>query len=105
MDEKKKRGGDFTAKEKSFIRNRLPFICSRRDLLCCDYQVEEEGIRQLLDQDCGNFVTHKVHGGKEIKLMSRPWMTLLNMLNSNTNHTGFFCGGTLIHKRKFRPDH
>lgn len=53
----------------------------------------------MLDQDCGDFGTPKVFGGREIVLMSRPWMALLKF-EELFGREAFTCGGTFIHKRK-----
>lgn len=95
------KNGKYTSKQIAVLKSTSK--CSTLKV-CCKYQVEDEGIRQLLDQDCGKFLNHKVLGGKEIRLMSRPWMALLNIKDLKTGNNGFFYGGTLIHKRKFRPE-
>lgn len=57
-------------------------------------------MNELTNQNCGPCEISKVFGGREIVLMSRPWMVLLNTQVALENTTSFSCGGTLIHKRE-----
>ncbi|XP_051860270.1 serine protease grass-like isoform X7 [Drosophila albomicans] len=67
--------------------------------VCCE-EIEkiDQAIHDLSIEDCGRFETDKIIGGKEIQLMSRPWMALLNFRNTDGKNA-FTCGGTLINKR------
>lgn len=67
--------------------------------MCCESEDKVlKGMQELTSQDCGRFEVDKIIGGKEIKLMSRPWMALLYFRKDNIE--AFSCGGTLINKRK-----
>ncbi|XP_020811367.1 serine protease easter [Drosophila serrata] len=48
--------------------------------------------------DCGNFVSHRVSNGYEVKLSSRPWMALLRY--NRFGESQFLCGGALISESK-----
>ncbi|XP_034111215.2 serine protease grass-like [Drosophila albomicans] len=89
-------GIPFTAEERIYINHsRCP---GSNRLVCCEEDVKViEGIRVLSEQNCGQFGTMKTIGGKEVELMSRPWMVYLTI---NYNATvSFTCGGTLISNR------
>ncbi|XP_034104281.1 serine protease grass-like isoform X2 [Drosophila albomicans] len=67
--------------------------------VCCEENEKiDQAIHDLSTEDCGRFETDKIIGGKEIQLMSRPWMALLNFRNTDGKNA-FTCGGTLINKR------
>lgn len=82
--------------------NTFSTFLSQEKQICCAYQKEREGIKQLLDQECGSFGTSKIFGGHIVNLMSRPWLALLNLYSFEEKITRFKCGGTLIHKRKLK---
>lgn len=69
--------------------------------MCCESEDKVlQGIQELSSHECGRFgEDDKAVGGVEVKLMSRPWMALLNF-RTQFGTNDFTCGGTLIHKRK-----
>lgn len=70
-------------------------------LFCCEFDLDDAK-RQLLNQDCGKFESYKGYEDKEIKLMSRPWMTLLKFRNKHNGSIEYSCVGSLIHKRMYK---
>ncbi|XP_017839714.1 serine protease grass-like [Drosophila busckii] len=65
--------------------------------LCCE-DVHPRGIRVLETQNCGVFANApQAIGGKEVTIMSRPWMAILML--DKSGHQRFACGGTLITER------
>lgn len=72
-----------------------------QNTICCEDQFNvTRGINELSDQSCGRCGTSKVFGGREVTLMTRPWMVLLSTRELLENTTSFTCGGSLIHKRE-----
>ncbi|XP_030384446.1 serine protease grass-like [Scaptodrosophila lebanonensis] len=78
-------------------------ICGRygeMHYVCCNkWKVEckSDGMAQLNNADCGRYQEAYIINGREVSLMTRPWMALLNYKIGN--QTFFSCGGTLISKR------
>ncbi|XP_034104283.1 serine protease grass-like isoform X8 [Drosophila albomicans] len=67
--------------------------------VCCEENEKiDQAIHDLSIEDCGTFESHEINGGKQIELMSRPWMALLNFRNKDGKNA-FTCVGTLINKR------
>ncbi|KAH8300071.1 hypothetical protein KR044_009497 [Drosophila immigrans] len=95
---RRKLGFEYTADEVTYIRNsRCP---GKKGFSCCeDEENVAPAISELASHNCGEFGQMKTIGGTEIELMSRPWMALLYLRN-DLDEEGFFCGGTLINKRK-----
>ncbi|KAM8712357.1 hypothetical protein ACLKA7_012814 [Drosophila subpalustris] len=97
MIERKKQGIPLTSDEQVYMRNSgCPVY--RRGHVCCESEDKvAQGLRELSSHYCGKFATKKTIGGREINLMSRPWMALLKF-RTMFDTEEFTCGGTLIHK-------
>ncbi|KAL7736890.1 hypothetical protein ACLKA6_008770 [Drosophila palustris] len=97
MIERKKQGIPLTSDEQDYMRNSGCAVY-RRGHVCCESEDKvAQGILELSSHDCGKFATKKTIGGREINLMSRPWMALLKF-RTRFDTEEFTCGGTLIHK-------
>ncbi|XP_034484349.1 serine protease grass-like [Drosophila innubila] len=98
MIARQSQGISLSSDEITYIRNSKCPV-HEKGYVCCEGKDKVlQGIQELPSQDCGKFEVDKVVGGKEIKIMSRPWMALLKFRRDDGKE-GFTCGGTLIHKR------
>ncbi|XP_060657642.1 serine protease grass-like [Drosophila nasuta] len=89
---------ELSADEELYIRNSECPVHKNGFVCCEDAEEVAKGVDDLNPDECGEFGTSKTIGGREIALMSRPWMTLL-YIRDELDNEDFTCGGTLINKR------
>ncbi|KAH8306423.1 hypothetical protein KR018_010920, partial [Drosophila ironensis] len=74
-----------------------------RHFCCASPQIQHNSKAMALLQnknfDCGSFLNQRVANGYEVKLSSRPWMTLLRY--QQFGESRYLCGGALISDRMF----